>query len=281
MTVSDTARRPRTVARNVALLVGAAVMIYPLAWMLGSSFKPAGDIFGTANPVPDEVDLEGYTSGWSALGEPFSRYFLNSLIICAGAVVGNLFSCSLAAFAFARLRFRLRAKLFAVMLGTIMLPFHVLIVPQFVLFRELGWVNTLLPLISPKFLAVDAFFIFLLVQFMRSIPVELDEAAALDGCGPFGLYWRIIMPMCLPALATTAIFTFIFTYNDFFSQLLYLSDVRQFTVPMALRAFVDTTATSNYNGLLAMSVLALLPVLGFFIAFQRLLVEGIATTGIK
>lgn len=275
-------RDRRAILRNLLLAAGGLIMLYPLLWMLGSSFKPSGDIFGDPNPIPTSgFSLQGYVSGWTALGYPFWRYFLNSFIICVFSVIGNLFSCSLAAYAFSRLEFRLRSKMFALMMGTIMLPFHVLVVPQFVLFRTLGWVNTFIPLILPKFLAVDAFFIFLLVQFMRGIPRELDEAGQIDGCGPFGLYWRIMMPLCTPALATTAIFTFIFTYNDFFSQLLYLSDTAQFTVPMALRSFVDNTATSNYSGLLAMSTLALLPVIGFFIIFQRLLVEGIATTGIK
>jgi multiple sugar transport system permease protein len=272
----------RRIVKHAVLVLGAVLMIYPLLWMFGSSFKPESQILGTANPFPGKgASLKGYISGWSALGYPFWRYFLNSFVICALCIVGNLLSCSLAAFAFARLEFRFKGKMFAIMMGTIILPFHVLVVPQFVLFRTMGMVDTILPLVVPKFLAVDAFFIFLMIQFMRNVPRELDEAAALDGCGPLGLYWRIMMPLCLPALATTAIFTFIFTYNDFFSQLLYLSDTSKFTVPLALRSFIDNTATSNYAGLLAMSTLALLPVIGFFLVFQKLLVEGIATTGIK
>jgi multiple sugar transport system permease protein len=173
--------------------------------------------------------------------------------------VGNLFSCTLAAFAFARLRFALRRLWFALMLGTILLPFHVTIVPQYVLFHQLGWINTLLPLVVPKFLAVDAFFVFLLVQFIRTVRRELDEAAEIDGCGSFRLFYLIILPLIVPALATTAVFTFIWTWNDFFAQLLYLKGIDSFTVPVALRAFLDTTGVQQPGQLFAMSVLALVP----------------------
>lgn len=267
--------------RYALLTAGACLMIYPVVWMLAAALSPAERIFSGVWPLRWPLDSYGFKSGWSALGPSFALFFLNSFIICGIAVVGNLISCSVAAYAFARLRFAFRRTLFATLLMTLMLPIHVLIVPQYVLFKLLGWVNTFLPLIVPKFFAVDAFFVFLLIQFIRTIPRELDEAAAIDGCGPFGTYWRVVLPLAKPALATTAVFTFIFTYNDFLSQLLYLSNVNNFTVALALRQFVDSTSLSNYNGLFAMSILALLPVLGFFVAFQRLLVSGIATTGFR
>ena len=162
-----------------------------------------------------------------------------------------------------------------------MLPYHALVVPQYILFRELGWINTFLPLVVPKFLATDSFFIFLLVQFIRTIPVELDDAAKLDGCSPLQLYWRIIMPLAVPALATTAIFTFIWTWGDFFTQLIFLNSQSIFTVPVALNAFIDSTGISAYGPLFAMSILSLLPIFGFFLAFQRLLIDGVATSGLK
>lgn len=277
-------RRPlaRSTVRRIAIGVFALFMLYPLFWMLASSFKPENQIFSSTSPLPlHGATLAGYRSGWTALGLPFWTYFLNSGIICLFCVVGNLLSCSLTAFAFARLRFPGRGLIFALMLGTIMLPFHAMVVPQFIMFRVLNWTDTYLPLIVPKFFAVDAFFIFLMVQFMRTLPRELDESAVIDGCGPFAVYRRIILPLCIPALATTAIFTFIFTYNDFFSQLLYISSTDKFTVPLALSAFVSAKATSNYGGLLAMSTLALVPVIALFIAFQRFLLEGIATSGLR
>jgi multiple sugar transport system permease protein len=155
------------------------------------------------------------------------------------------------------------------------------LIPQYILFRELGWTNTYLPFVVPKMLGTDAFFVFLLVQFFRAIPREIDEAARVDGCGHLGIFLRIILPLSKPALATTAIFTFIYSWNDFFTPLLYLSDAHLYTVPLALRAFIDTTSGSAFGALFAMSVLSLLPVLGVFVAFQKLLTEGIATTGLK
>ena len=159
--------------------------------------------------------------------------------IAALAVIGNLLACSLTAFAFARLEFRFKWFWFALMIGTLMLPYHVTLVPQYILFLNLGWVNTFLPLVVPRFLAVDAFFIFLMVQFFRGIPREIDEAAIMDGCGPWRIYWRIMLPLSLPVLATAAIFSFIWTYDDFLGPLIYLNDMRQYTVPLALRAFID------------------------------------------
>lgn len=274
----------RSVVRSLLLGAFGLVMLYPLIWMVGSSFKPASEIFSTATPFPGKgAGLFGYIEGWNALGIGFWRFFVNSFVICGLCILGNLISCSLAAYAFARMDFRLRRLLFALMLGTLMLPYHVLLVPQFIIFRDLHLVNTILPLVIPKFLGTDAFFIFLMVQFMRTIPRELDDAGRIDGCSHWGLYTRIVLPLCKPALATTAIFTFIFTYNDFLGPLIYLSDPSQYTVALALRSFVDTgvSGTSDYTGLLAMSTLSLLPVVGFFIAFQKLLVEGIATTGLR
>lgn len=277
-------RLPRRTLMNLVLASCGLVMLYPLLWLVGSSFKPESQIFSTANPFPGAgASLSGYSGGWGALGVGFWQFFANSFIICALCIIGNLVSCSLAAYAFARMSFPLRGFMFALMLGTIMLPYHVLVVPQFILFRYLDLLNTFAPLILPKFVGVDSFFIFLMVQFMRTIPRELDDAGRIDGCGHWRLFFNIILPLCKPALATTAIFTFIFTYNDFLAPLIYLSDPSQFTVSLALRSFVDggVSGTSNYTGLLAMSTLSLLPVVGFFIAFQKLLVEGIATTGLK
>ncbi|MDF2561898.1 MAG: sugB1, partial [Microbacterium sp.] len=201
--------------------------------------------------------------------------------VVAGSIVGNLVSCSLAAYAFARLNFRLRRLWFAVMLITIMLPIHVIIVPQYVLFSQLGWLNTFLPLIVPKLLATDSFFIFLMVQFFRGVPKELDEAARIDGAGHARIFVNIMLPLAAPALATTAIFTFIWTWNDFFSQLIFLTDPDLYTVPIALRAFLDSTGESSWGAMFAMSILSLVPLFVMFLVGQRFLVRGIATTGLK
>lgn len=264
------------------LLAGAFAMIYPLLWMIGSSFKPDNQIFTELSPLPHSLDLSNYKRGWTlGTGIQFSVFYLNSFIVCAGAIIGNLLSCSLAAYAFARIRFRGRRVLFAAMLGTLMLPFHVTIVPQYIIFHTLHWTNTFLPLIVPKFFAVDAFFIFLMVQFIRGIPLELEEAAMIDGCGRFGMFTRIILPLIKPALVTTTIFTFIWTWNDFFSQLLYLNTQDNYTISLGLRQFLDSSGASAWGPMFAMTSLSLLPVILLFLFFQKRLVEGIATTGLK
>lgn len=265
---------------HLFLVLFAITMIYPLIWMLSGSFKSGDTIFGSAGLLPDAPTLANYVNGWNALGG-FGRFFANSALIAVVTVVGTLFSCSFAAYAFARLDFAFRRTLFAVMLVTIMLPFHVTVVPQYVVFSNLGWINTFIPLILPKVLATDAFFIFLLVQFIRGIPRELDEAAQLDGCGPIRIYWSVILPLMTPALATAAIFAFIWSWNDFFTPLLYLTDPEMYTVPLGLRAFVDSEGESAWGSLFAMSILSLVPIFVIFLFGQKFLIRGIATTGIK
>lgn len=267
---------------HILLVAGAIVMIYPLLWMVGASFKPESEIFSSAlNPFPATLDFSNYTRGWTASGTTFGTFFLNSFMVCLGAIAGNLFACSLAAYAFARLQFRLRGLWFAIMLGTLMLPFHVTVVPQYIIFNWLGWTNSMLPLIVPKFLAVESFFIFLMVQFIRGIPIELEQAAMVDGASRFQIFGRIVLPLLAPALVTTTIFTFIWTWNDFFSQLLYLNSRSRFTVPLGLQSFLDATGGSAWGPMFAMTTLSLIPVFLLFLFFQKRLVEGVATTGLK
>lgn len=277
-----TLSRGRAGLLHLLLLSGAFCMVYPLLWMVGTSFKPDIEIFAQLNPLPHSLDFGNYVRGWVlGSGTSFATFYLNSFIVCAGTILGNLFSCSLAAYAFARIKFRFKPFWFAIMLGTLMLPFHVTVVPQYIIFDRLGWTNTFLPLIVPKFFAVDAFFIFLMVQFIRGIPVELEEAAMLDGCSRFGMFTKIILPLIKPALVTTTIFTFIWTWNDFFSQLLYLNEEKKYTISLGLRQFMDSSGTSSWGPMFAMTTLSLVPVIVVFLFFQKRLVEGIATTGLK
>jgi multiple sugar transport system permease protein len=265
--------------KHALLIAFAVVMIYPLAWMLTRSFMSNQDILAGGGGAAFTFD--NYITGWSSLGVPFGRFLFNSMLVAVLCIVGNLISCTLAAYAFARLRFRFRGSMFAVMLATIMLPFHVTIVPQYILFNEFGLINTYVPLILPKFLGVESFFIFLMVQFMRGLPTTLDDAAAIDGCGPLRTFWSVILPLCTPAIGVTAVFTFIWTWNDFFTPLLYLNTPEKYTVPMGLSAFQDSTGLSNYGALFAMSVVTLIPVFAVFLLAQKALTQGIATTGLK
>lgn len=274
-------RRVNSVLIHVGLLAVSVVMLYPLLWMLAASFRPENEIFTSASIIPSSWSIDSYIRGWNGLRVSFGQFFTNSFTIAILSVCGNVIACSMAAFAFARLQFRGKNFWFAMMLMTLMLPYQVTLIPQYVLFRQLGWVDTFLPLVVPKFLAADGFFIFLMVQFFRGIPRELDEAAMMDGCSPWRIYWKIMLPLSTPVLATAAIFTFIWTWDDFFGPLIYLNQMRDYTVMLGLRTFTDSTGQSDYGGLFAMSVLSLVPIFLFFLFFQRLLIEGIATTGMK
>jgi multiple sugar transport system permease protein len=273
--------RIRAIVKHAVLIAFGLVMLYPLLWMIASSIKPDALIFREPSLIPTQTDFGHYADGWNALSHPFGLYLMNSAIVVLGALLGNLVSCSMAAYAFARLKFRGRAFFFGMMMVTLMVPVYVLIIPQYVMFSKIEWVNTFLPLIVPKFLATDAFFIFLMIQFFRSLPTELDEAAKIDGAGYWRIYFRILLPISLPALATTAIFTFIWTWNDFLGQLIYLTKPELQTAPVALRNYVDATSGASWGSLFAMSVVTLIPVFIVFLVGQRYLVKGIATTGMK
>lgn len=270
-----------SILKHLALIAASVMMIYPLIWMIISSFRPTDTIFRNTGLNLSGLTTENYTFGWSALTYPFSHYLINSAIVVVGCIIGNLVSCSLAAYAFARLKFTGRPILFGIMLLTIMIPYHVVLVPQYILFQQFNWVNTFLPLIVPKMLATDSFFVFLMVQFIRGLPTELDEAARIDGCGHFSIFTRILLPLMVPALATTTIFTFIWMWNDFLSSLIYLTSPETYTVPLALRSFLDSSGQSNWGAMFAMSVVSLIPVFLAFLFGQRFLIRGIATTGIK
>jgi multiple sugar transport system permease protein len=267
---------------HLLMVLILVVLLYPVGWLVSASFKPAEEVLTGLSLLPAHPTGDNYTQVFGGVaGYSVWHYFANSLVISGGAVIGNVVSCSLAAYAFARLHFRGRGPMFGFLLSTIMLPQHVVLIPQYVIFQKLGMVNTFWPLVLPKFLATDAFFVFLMVQFIRALPGELDEAATIDGCGPVRTFRYVIAPLLRPALITTAIFTFIWTWNDFFSQLIYLNDPGRFTLPLALQIFVDQTSQSAFGPMFAMSVLALLPIGLFFFAFQRYLVEGVATSGLK
>jgi len=272
--------RRRAALKHTGLVALCLLMLYPLIWLLVSSFKPTDLIFRDVSLIPSDVDWTNYSQGWNALQYPFGRYLLNSAVIVLGSLLGNLVSCSMAAYAFARLEFRGRRLWFAIMLGSIMLPIHVIIVPQYILFARLDWINTFLPLIVPKLLATDAFFIFLMVQFFRGIPRELDEAARLDGCGHGRIYLRIMLPLSLPALASLTLLTFVNTWNDYLGPLLYLRSPNLWTIQIGLRSFISEY-NAEYALIMTGSVLSVLPIAVIFLLGQRYFIEGVATSGLK
>ena len=267
---------------HLIVILFGIFMLYPLLWMLSASFKTNTEIFTGINFFPKEPTLGNYINGWKGVsGFSFGRFLYNTFLIALICIIGNVLSCSVTAYVFAKLKFKLNKILFSIMLLTLMLPFHVKLIPQYIIFLKLGWVNTFLPLIVPKFFAVEGFFVFLLVQFMRTISNELLEAPRIDGCGTFDIYLRFMMPLSVPGLVTVAIFTFIWSWNDFFSQMVYLSDPSRFTVSVSLRMFIDATGQSSWGSLFAMSCLSLVPLFIVFIVFQRYLIEGITIGSLK
>jgi multiple sugar transport system permease protein len=278
-------RRPiASIVRHALLIALALAMLYPVIWMVVSSLRPNDEIFRDPSIIPDSFEVSNYVDGWSALAYPFNVYMWNSAVIVLGCIIGNLVSCSMAAYAFARLQFSGKRFWFAVMLLSIMLPIHVIIVPQYVLFSQLGWINTFLPLIVPSFFGGGPFYIFLLRQFFLSIPRDLDEAAKIDGASSFQIFWWIMLPLSKVALATVAIFSFIEHWNEFIGPLIYLNSTNLFPVSIGLRYFLASTFTGDEPRdaiLMAASLIVALPPLILFFVAQKYFVEGIATTGIK
>lgn len=269
-------------SKHALIILFGIAMLYPVLWLISSSFKPNDMIFTQTGLWPKEFTLDNYRKGWQGLQDvSFGTFFANSWIISILSVLGNVITCSFAAFAFGRLSFKFQKLWFALMLVTIMLPYHVTLIPQYIIYSELHWINTYLPLVLPKWLSHDSFFILMMVQFIRGIPRELDESATIDGCSQRQIYFRIIMPLLTPALISAAIFTFIWSWDDFFSQMIYLSDIKLFTVQLGIRSLFDPSGQSDWGALLAMSTLSLVPITLIFLIFQRYFMEGIATTGLK
>ena len=271
-----------TVIYHVFIFFFACVMIYPLVWMVMSSFKDTNEIFRTAASLfPKKFSFENYKVGWQGFaGYSFGLFFKNSFIIAGVSTIGAVISSAGVADGFARIDFKFKGFWFGCMLLAMMLPFQVIMIPQYIIFNNMGWVGSYLPLIVPQFFG-QGFFIFLNVQFIKGIPVDLDEAARMDGCSIYSIFTRIILPLVKPSLVTSAIFSFMWRWDDFLSALLYLSDPLKYPVSYALKMFSDPTAGSDWGAMFAMATLSLIPIFLIFLTMQKYLVEGIASTGIK
>jgi len=260
------------------LISVAALLILPLYWMLATSLKtPRSTFMLPPEWIPSTLEWRNFTQVFEEV--PFGRFLLNTLLLVVLNIIGELFAVTLVAYGFARLRFPGRSFLFLVMLSTLMIPYHVTLVPRFILFSKLGWVDTYLPLFVPAFTG-SSFLIFLVRQYMMSIPLELDEAAYIDGASRFGVFWRIIVPLSKPALVLVVVFTFVGVWNDFLQPLIYLNDPQKFTVSLGLSFFQGARET-NWNLLMAGSLMATIPPLLLFFFAQRQLIGGIAIEGLK
>jgi ABC-type glycerol-3-phosphate transport system permease component len=276
-------RSSQQLLKNLALypltLIGAAIMLTPLLWLLSSSLKSTNLIFiFPPQWIPNPVRFANYGDVFRAI--PFAQFTLNTVIVTGLALLGQLLTASLVAFGFARLRFPGRDLLFLVLLGTIMIPYHITLIPTFVLFRLLGWLDTWLPLIVPYWFGGGAFFIFLLRQFFMRLPLELDDAAYIDGATIFGVYWRIILPQAKPALGVVAVFSFLNHWNDFFGPLIYLNSVEKYTLAIGINLF-RSFQTTEWNLLMAASVMITLPCILLYALAQRFFIQGVVFTGLK
>lgn len=271
------------VVYHMVILAVGIVMIYPLIWMVMSSFKETSTIFTTAGSlIPENFTLENYVNGWKGFAKiSFGTFFRNSFVISVLATIGTVISSAFVAYGFARFKFRGKNLLFTAMLLSMMLPAQVLMIPQYLWYQKLNWVGTYLPLIVPYFFATQGFFVYLISNFIGGIPEELDEAAKIDGCSYMGIFTKIIIPLVKPALVTACIFSFMWRWDDFLSALLYVNKSAMYPVSLALKLFCDPGSSSDYGAMFAMASLSILPSVLIFIFFQKYLVEGISTSGLK
>jgi len=278
----------RKVVRRIALMIliyalivpGAVMLMLPFLWMVSTALKPPKQVFAFPPVwIPHPVQWRNFVDGWTKY-VPFTLYLRNSLIITTGNILGNLFSCSLAAYGFARLRARGKEIWFLMVLGTMMIPMWATLIPQYVLFSALHWTNTFLPLMVPAWFGWP-FFIFLLRQFFMTIPRDLDDAARIDGCSTWGILFRIILPLSKPALATMVVFAFIGNWNNFMGPLIYIRDQDKYTLALGLQRFQGVQGNVQYHLMMAVATLTVLPIIIMFFLAQRYFVRGIVMTGMK
>jgi oligogalacturonide transport system permease protein len=257
-------------------------MLYPLIWLIGASFKTNSEIFANPGFWPENPTLDGYIKGWqTSTPYTFTTFFLNTLWIVLPKMIGTAISCTAVAYGFARFDFPFKKILFASLIATLLLPNVVTRIPQYLLFRDLGWLDSYLPLWVPSAFAGDAFFVFMLVQFLRAIPRDMEEAARVDGANTWQTLIFIIVPLLAPALISVCLFQFMWTMNDFLGPLIYISSVEKYPVSLALKLSIDTTEAFDWNRVLAMSVLAITPALVVFFLAQKYFIDGISTGGTK
>ncbi len=266
----------------IILIVLAYVMIYPLLWMVGASFKSNAEIFSTVGLLPKEPVFGAFKAGWEGTGRyGFSTYLINSFELVLPTVLFTVISGILIGYGFARFDFPLKKFWFAIMLSTLMLPSTVIIIPRYIYFKQLGWLDSYMPFWIPALLGCTTFFNYMFIQFFRGLPLELDESAKLDGCNSFRILIQILLPLCKSAIFSAIVFQFVWIWNDFLNTLIYVSSVVKYPVSLGLRMSMDIATEFDWNQIMAMSLISILPPVIIFFAAQKYFVEGIATTGMK
>lgn len=272
-----------SIVQLVLCIIIAIILLYPLLWMIGASFKTNEEIFVNHSILPSgEWVLDSFARGWKGVGRTtFTTFIKNSILIAVPAVILTIVSTTLTAYGFARFKFKGKNVLFMVMLSMLMLPNAVIMVPTFILYKDLGWLNSYKPIIVPTAFAINSFLIFMMVQFMRSIPKDFDESATVDGCNSLQTLALIITPMCLPAMISCGLFEFMWKWNDYFNPMLYVNSAKKFTVTLGLRASFDSSTGVMWNQVMAMSFVSIIPCIIVFFCLQKYFVDGIAAGGIK
>lgn len=272
----------KTIWAYVILVVFGFIMVYPLIWMFFATFKDNKELFGTTALLPSSYSLDAYLKGWKGSGQyTFTTFFINSFKMVIPAVFFTIVSCSIVAYGFARFKFVGKKLLFGLMISTLMLPNAAIIIPRYLLFRNLGWLNTFKPFWMPALLAAYPFFIFMPIQFLRGIPKDLDESAKIDGANSFVIFKSILLPLMKPALFSVGLMQFMWVWNDFYNPLIYINSVKNYPLALGVRMVLDTSGTVYWNQVLAMALVSILPLIILFFFAQRYFIEGIATTGMK
>ena len=258
-------------------------MVYPLVWLFFSTFKSNTELFGSISFIPESFSWEAFVQGWKGSGQyTYTTFYLNTFALVLPTVIFTVLSTGIVSYGFARFKFPGRKVLFMLMISTLMLPDAVIIIPRYLIFNQLNWIDTYMPFWVPAIFACYPFFIFMQMQFLRGIPRELDESACVDGCNPFMTYVRILFPLMKPAMFSVIIFQFLWRWNDYFNNLIYISSVKRFTLSLALKMSIDSQgAVTQWNEVLAMSFVSMIPPTLLFFFAQKYFVEGITTSGLK
>lgn len=271
--------------RHLILIVVGIVLIYPVVFMIFASFKDTNEIFTSTSLLPKVWHPENYVNGWQsgATGSvTYTNFFLNTFKLVLPVVFFTVISCTVTAYGFARFDFPMKKILFPVLISTLMLPNTVIIIPRFMLFKSLGWLDSYYPFLVPAMFAVYPFFIFMIIQFLRGIPTSLDESAKMDGCSSLQILTHILVPLLKPALFSAGLFQFLWTWNDFYNQFIFINTPKKFTLSLGLRLSIDaSTEAVKWNEVMAMSVCSIIPLFLLFFCAQKYFVDGIATSGIK
>lgn len=261
------------------------IMLYPLIWLIFAALKPSQEVLSSSRLLPSEFRFENFAAGWRLVRPyTFDTFFINTFILVLSCVACSLIISLFVGYAFARVHFRFKSFWYSVLFLTIMLPSTTTLVSKYVIFSNMGWLNTYLPFIVPSLLGVGnggGFFIHLVSQFIRGIPKELDEAAKIDGCSTLGIILRIVLPLCKPSLFSVAIFAFMWNWDDFQNQLIYLTKVDRYTIALALRSTIDASGAENWGAVMAMALCSILPAIIMFFCLQKYFVDGVSTSGLK